>query len=32
MMNRQDDDKMQVNYVHEVCLSDEKLNKGGEEH
>ena len=32
MINRQGDSKMQVNCVHEARLSDEDLNKGGEEH
>ena len=32
MVNRQDDSKIKANYVHEACLSDEELNKGGEEH
>ena len=32
MINRQDNDEMQVNYVYKAGLSDEKSNKGGEEH
>ena len=32
MTNRQDNDKMQANCMHEVFLPDRDLNKGGEEH
>ena len=32
MANRQGNDKIQVNYVHEVCLSDKELNKEGKKH
>ena len=32
MANRQDDGKTQANHMHEACLPDGELNKGGEEH
>ena len=32
MANRQDDSKMQANYMRGACLSDGDSNKGGEEH